>query len=416
MRSPSVPHQSRGRSANVIPTSRRLGVLLIGITLSLILSETALRMVGFGRPSLFVADPIAGRFHRPNVKLTDTDEGHGIVSINSVGLRDREHTLEKPPHTYRIAVLGDSYAEARQVNQEETFWALLEAKLNRCRPFGEKTNIEVINFGVSGYGTAQELQTLRYRVWNYSPDMVLLAFLTGNDVCNNSRALEKDKNRPFFELAQDGTLVLDQKFLSAPAFVQRRSAWTRFKYGLAGASRLVQLALLAKERFRRSAGSRAGPGEKGRAREAEEGLDKAVYLTDGGRDWERAWDVTEMLLAQMHTEVTERGAAFLAATLSNGDQVQPNAAYTDRFMRSLGIEDVFGPDRRVAEFGRKHGFDVITLAPRLQKTAREKGIYMHGFGSNLGHGHWNKDGHRYAAEILAEHLCGRSGNRGQQGE
>ena len=36
--------------------------------------------------------------------------------------------------------------------------------------------------GVSGYGTTQELVTLREKVWRYSPDMVLLAVTTNNDV------------------------------------------------------------------------------------------------------------------------------------------------------------------------------------------------------------------------------------------
>src|SRR5438445_13415775 len=71
---------------------------------------------------------------------------------------------------------------------------------------------EIINFGVSGYGTAQELQILRHRVWAYSPDMILLAFLTGNDIRNNSRALERDDRIPYF-VHQGKDLVLDDRFL-----------------------------------------------------------------------------------------------------------------------------------------------------------------------------------------------------------
>ena len=70
----------------------------------------------------------------------------------------------------------------------------------------------MINFGVSGYGTAQELLTLRHYVWDYSPDIVLMAFLPGNDVRNNSKELEPEKLRPFFRL-RDGELELDRSFL-----------------------------------------------------------------------------------------------------------------------------------------------------------------------------------------------------------
>ena len=68
-------------------------------------------------------------------------------------------------------------------------------------------SVEVINFGVSGFGTIQEWQMLEHYVGDYAPDLVLLAFLPGNDVRNNSRQLESDHRRPFAEL-NDGKLQL----------------------------------------------------------------------------------------------------------------------------------------------------------------------------------------------------------------
>ena len=56
---------------------------------------------------------------------------------------------------------------------------------------------------MSNYGTAQELLTLRQCVWRYDPDLVLLAFFTGNDVWDNSRALKNDPEVPYFSL-EDG--------------------------------------------------------------------------------------------------------------------------------------------------------------------------------------------------------------------
>src|ERR1041385_914188 len=63
-------------------------------------------------------------------------------------------------------VLGDSYAAAFQVPMENAFWAIAEREVAECphRP------IEVLNFGLSGYGTAQQLLTLRHRGWEYPPD------------------------------------------------------------------------------------------------------------------------------------------------------------------------------------------------------------------------------------------------------
>jgi len=60
-------------------------------------------------------------------------------------------------------VIGDSSAEALQVPVEERFWKITENDLQTCAASTGK-KIEVINFGVSGYGTAQELITLRQYV------------------------------------------------------------------------------------------------------------------------------------------------------------------------------------------------------------------------------------------------------------
>jgi hypothetical protein len=92
-------------------------------------------------------------------------------------------------------------------------------------------------------------------------------------------------------------------------------------------------------------------------------------------------------------------------TLSNGIQVSPEADRTERFAKALGITDIFLPDKRVAAIGAKYGFPVLMLAPSLQRIAREQRIQMHGFGSNLGGGHWNQNGHRHAAELIAAELC-----------
>ena len=55
----------------------------------------------------------------------------------------------------------------------------MENNLNSCANIHKK--IEVINFGVTEYSTAQELLTLRHNAWNYNPDLIILAFFIGND-------------------------------------------------------------------------------------------------------------------------------------------------------------------------------------------------------------------------------------------
>ena len=157
--------------------------------------EIGLRVIGISYPSFYDLDQHRGNALHPNAEGWYRDEGESYVQINSQGLNDREHEIAKPAGTFRIAVLGDSYTEAFQVPRENAFWAVLEKQLSSCPAF-KGTKVEVINLGISGHGTAQEYLTLKHHGWRYSPDLVLVAFYTGNDVRNNSRALEKSDYTP----------------------------------------------------------------------------------------------------------------------------------------------------------------------------------------------------------------------------
>src|SRR2546423_4830587 len=152
------------------PLRVRALTVALSVLVGLLIFEVFLRAVGFTYPIFYQPDEVCGYALRPRMQGWYRKEGAAFVRINSEGLRDREHSKQKPPNTFRIAVLGDSYAEAFQVEQDAAFWSVLERRLNDCSVL-EGRKVEVINFGVSGYGTAQELLTLRERVWDYSPDV-----------------------------------------------------------------------------------------------------------------------------------------------------------------------------------------------------------------------------------------------------
>ena len=45
---------------------------------------------------------------------------------------------------------------------------------------------------------------LKHYVWQFSPDIVLLGFFPENDIRNNSRSLEQNDTKPYFELVDGG--------------------------------------------------------------------------------------------------------------------------------------------------------------------------------------------------------------------
>ena len=386
------------------------------------MSEIALRVAGYSYPEFYSLDQSRGYALRPQIEGWYRKEGEAYVRINSDGLRDQEHSLAKPQDTLRIAVLGDSYPEALSVSMEEAFWAVMERKLRECESFPGK-RIEVINFGVSGYSTAQELLTLREEVWKYSPDLVLLAVTTNNDITDNSRELKKI-DIPYF-VYKDNHLTLDDSFKNSPAFLLRRSKTGRLGVWLRDHLRLVQAViqghhgfkiLLASWRAQHSRGGQtqrspvtetADPGQKSDlfSRAEELGTDNLIYLEPGNAVWNDAWRVTEGLILEMRDEVTAEGAKFLVVTLSNGPQVLPNPDSRENFKKWFGITDLFYPDNRIKSFCTREGIPVLTLAPELQEFAERNKTFLHGFGKNVGNGHWNATGHRVAGELIAKKIC-----------
>jgi len=387
-----------------------------------VLLEVALRLAGISYGSFYTRDRQTGAALRPGARGRWPVEGNQFVRISGKGLRDREHATAKPPGTLRIAVLGDSYVEALQVPPEENFHTVMEREIAAClAPAGMKA--EAINFGVSGYGTAQELLMLRHRVWDYAPDVVVLAITTANDIRNNSRVLENNPDMPYF-VFRGNDLVLDNGFLASREYGPVCRAVDHAAHWLVDRSRILQVANQAKNVYlsrravaRQQAAAKPAapaPGDLPRKGEAvrpdsvpppELGLDDLVYREPSDPRWVEAWRVTEKLIEVMDDEVRGRVASFLVVTLSNGIQVHPDPALRRAYAKRIGVPDLFYPERRIRALCDRKGIPVLTLAPPFQEHAETHKLYLHGFGANLGAGHWNRGGHGLAGRLIAQAIC-----------
>ena len=126
--------------------------------------------------------PYGIRKNMPNVSIWHTSPDYRVnVRTNSHGVRsDRDIPYGKPLGTFRIVGLGDSFTLGYEVKQEDTFLYQLQEKLHERGA----DKVEVINLGVSGFGTAEELITLKEEGLKYDPDMILLGYFA-NDIQNN---------------------------------------------------------------------------------------------------------------------------------------------------------------------------------------------------------------------------------------
>ena len=382
---------------------KNLVLAALSVAVAVLLGEVALRLVGFSYPNFWRPDPLTGTVLAPGMQGWWTDEGRAYVKVSSQGLRDHEHSVAKPAGTYRIAVLGDSYAEALQVDLEHAFWALLPKKLEACG-FGGGRKVETVNFGVSGYGTGHELLTLQHRVWPYSPDMVLLAFFPGNDVRNNSKALEGEK-RPYFSL-KDGKLLLDAAFRDDPQFKEKQHIARQRAHlqelRLYQLLRRVRAGSIAQHAHNAPAAAAIAAG----AALTEPGLDEQVFHEPRDARWRDAWELTDHLVAAVSEETKSHGARFVLAVVSTPGSVYPDPGMRSRYAKSLGVNSLFYPEERLQRLGEAAGFEVLTLAPPMQKRADATKVYFHGFSNTRpGFGHWNDAGHAAAADLIAERLC-----------
>ncbi|MBI2824161.1 MAG: SGNH/GDSL hydrolase family protein [Planctomycetia bacterium] len=369
--------------------------------LALLAIEIVLRLVGIYHPRMTQADPVLGVIHRPSMSYRYRQEGESFVQINSAGFRDEEWPIAKAKDELRIAVLGDSYTEAFQVPADSRFTEVLARMLGQSPALAGRS-ARVMNFGMSGYGTGQELLVLRDRVAKYQPDLVVLAFLTGNDLSDNSLSLRPHERRPFF-FVQDGQLTLDESFQDWVASEERWPAVLRHK--LADWSRIVQLYYQVRRAMQwRTVVAQARA--LGTAPPRELGLDDEIYQEPTTQPWRDAWELTERLLAAMDEETRAMGATLLVVTLSNSDQVEPDPDVRRQYLARLGVSDLFYPDERIRQFCEAHRIAVLTLAPTLAEYAAAHHEYLHGFeNSKIGRGHWNALGHRLAGELIAVRIA-----------
>jgi lysophospholipase L1-like esterase len=207
-----------------MPTSTATGKLKHAVFCVLMISLTA----GF---CYIVLEFVVARFYYSNVYLTSTvafdkDLGWRLrpgtywtkapntfrkhrIYINEYNLRNRDMTETAGPDTTRIIVLGDSFVFGKAVAEEDIFARRLETLLNGT---SRGKVYEIVNAGVPGYGSAQELLFMRDLAGrNIRGDIYLLVIFT-NDILDNLRrfysTLEENPPQPGFELAAGDSLVL----------------------------------------------------------------------------------------------------------------------------------------------------------------------------------------------------------------
>jgi lysophospholipase L1-like esterase len=116
------------------------------------------------------------------------------IRTNALGLRDDEIPETKPPGETRILGLGDSFTFALAIRFEDLWVQQLERQLNED---AGSRRFQVINAGVAGYNSRQELIYLLARGFDLDPDLVVVAFYW-NDLVGNEEPLPDLASTPLY--------------------------------------------------------------------------------------------------------------------------------------------------------------------------------------------------------------------------
>lgn len=150
--------------------SRAFGEFCVFLVVGLLLLELIFKFAGICDEENYLVDKRVGWVPVPNRSATYRTEGFSRYTINSLGMRDKERTIAKPPNTFRIAVMGCSVTEGKEVFIDQTYCSLLEKQLNQQ---GGPVKYEVLNFAVAAYNLGQEYLRLKHFALQFKPDLVV---------------------------------------------------------------------------------------------------------------------------------------------------------------------------------------------------------------------------------------------------
>jgi len=113
-----------------------------------------------------------GHWFVPNLRAyVPHERSHYAVVTNSRGMRSSREYAPSSDGRRRVLVFGDSFTAGDGVNNEERFTDLLEAN---------DDGLEVLNFGLSGSGTDQQLLVCQHFAPQFGGDVILVCPLVEN--------------------------------------------------------------------------------------------------------------------------------------------------------------------------------------------------------------------------------------------
>ena len=396
---------SRERRGDEVVRRRLLPPLSIaaGVVLALLAAELGLRVAHGVSPAL------RARLHTPTARTEFDRFGttpellaagffgyhpYGTTRgfrLNSRGFRTTEYAVDKPPGTFRVVVLGDSFTfDSSSVPYDWMWHQRMGHRLAERTPL----DVEVLSLSAPSVGPRFELRLWELEGRRLDPDLVVLGFFVGNDFSDES-----------------GTPLVRSR-------LGRLARWS-YLHRLAGnALALHRSPAAAPEPQPEPPPPPSPPGLGGTATPGYEALyDAASPTFDEARflrierarlrllaavpedDFRPLCHDAARVVEHLARSVELAGATFVVLMIP--DEAQVDAALRDRLFAPPASLDVERPQRCLGEWLERHRIAYLDLLPLLRREGASRRLYK------PRDTHWNAAGNELAGRALAEFLTRR---------
>lgn len=407
------------RASRIRRTLQRLGLVFTGTVVGLLMAEVMLRQIAPAARLPYQVnahredetgkfckhDALLGWVGRPDVsgQFTSVDCAH-FVRQNRYGCRGTTYSFPRSKDN-RLLVLGDSFAWGYGVEEAEMYTTLLERRAN--------PPLEVVNLGVSGYGTDQELLHYLQLGRKFQADQILLVATPYTDLEDNLRSEQFGCEKPLFNLSDDGQLELTN--VPVPL---RPSQWVR----IAKDQKVISnVSILCRIAARSSVVATAinGLAESPAARSW---LESRLIIPprQGGYDWElwshlspaqpkveHALRVYFRLISELNREVKQDGARLSILLVPSAIDVDDELWESFKSHNDCPSETTWDRNliqRRIIEFCNTNEIDLIDPTDSFKKAAQRNRYLYYPWNR-----HWTPIGHKIVARLLLKQFS--DGNR-----
>ena len=373
---------------------------LLLLVISLLVIELFLEGLGWAGllPGVNTMSPVA------YARIYWTYEGHGNSIRNRYGWHDPEFNLAA---TNRIALIGDSFVEAVQVNRHDNMGVKLGGKLA-----GPWQGYSVLSLGTSDTGPAQYYEVLQYAERHFHIREAVIVIYLGNDItdCSAPMALKSD-SFIYYGLDESGGLTLSPlghqlvSRYSAELDARHQPPWLEAPAIFASHNMCLHIPWSIRNNIVVGRLAKADPLHCADtdAELSKLGLRAGAFAMNPDHDSREAMLIVQGLLQHSADFCAGHSIQFHVLTIpSFPPDFYATQKGTDWSMR-FGDYDFLKPEREITGWANQHHVSVLPLGDWMHHQKLDVNQVRSLFFAK-GSGHLTEAGHRFVAEAMAENF------------